>query len=259
MATPSPADDALAFLPELLGETRPTPWAALTAFSFDGEQRPAIFAADVREMRRVDAAGPALSFPGGPDGGPPPRGGLVALDWNHDFRMDLVAAGPGGVRLFIQTAAGTFTDETVRASQESPVHVDATGAWAADIEMDGDLDIVVGVRAAPPVVLRNNGDGTWRTVQPFAGVEGLRSFGWGDLDGDGDPDAALVATGKDAGPGALHVFANLQAGQFQRINGPDSRQVSTVSRCPGRRQRGWCARPRHARHLGRDQPCIDEG
>ena len=39
--------------------------------------------------------------------------------------------------------------------------------------MDGDLDIVVGVRAAAPVVLRNNGDGTWRSVEPFAGVTGI--------------------------------------------------------------------------------------
>jgi tetratricopeptide (TPR) repeat protein len=230
VATPSPADDALAFLPEPVGEARPTPWVALTAFSFDGEQRPAIFAADSREVHRVDAAGPALSFPGGTGGGPVPPGSLVALDWNHDFRVDLVAAGPGGVRLFIQAADGTFADETDRASQESgPVQVDATGAWAADIEMDGDLDIVVGVRAAPPVVLRNNGDGRWRTVQPFAGVEGLRAFVWGDLDGDGDPDAALIATGKGAGLGTLHVFANLQAGQFQRIDGPGSPQTSMVS------------------------------
>jgi tetratricopeptide (TPR) repeat protein len=216
VSTPSAADEALAFSSEFVDEAPPTPWAALTAFSLDGEQRPAIFAADSREVHRVDTAGPALPFPGGTDGGLLPPSGLVALDWNHDFRMDLVAAGPGGVRLFIQSADGTFTDETARASRESgPVQVDATGAWAADIEMDGDLDIVVGVRAAPPVVLRNNGDGTWRPVQPFAGVAGLRAFVWGDLDDDGDPDAAFIGE-----RGALHVFANLQAGQFQRTAEP---------------------------------------
>ncbi len=224
VATPSAADDALAFSPEFVGEAPPTPWAALTAFSFDGDERPAVFAADSREVRRVDAASPALPFPG-TDGGPVPPGGLVALDWNHDFRMDLAAAGPGGVRLFIQSTNGTFSDETAAASREGgPAPLDATGAWAADIEMDGDLDIVVGVRAGPPVVLRNNGDGTWRPVQPFAAVAGLHAFAWGDLDADGDPDAALVGDG-----GALHVFANLQAGQFQRLAGPDSHQSGTVA------------------------------
>ena len=221
VATPSAADDALAFATEAVGDPPPAPWAALTAFSFDGEQRPAVFAADSRQVQRVDVAGPSLPFPGGAAG----WSGLVALDWNHDFRMDLVAAGPGGVRLFIQSGDGVFTDETARASGPTgPTNLDASGAWAADVEMDGDLDIVVGLRAAAPVVLRNNGDGTWRPVQPFAGIAGLRTFVWGDLDGDGDPDAALTD-----GSGALHVFANLQAGQFQRITGPDGGQTGIAA------------------------------
>ena len=98
--------------------------------------------------------------------------------------------------------------------------MDATGAWAADVEMDGDLDIVVGVRAATPVVLRNNGDGTWRPLQPFRRRDRVRAFVWGDIDGDGDPDAALIDES-----GALQVFANLQAGQFQRLR--DGRRAAT--------------------------------
>jgi hypothetical protein len=35
--------------------------------------------------------------------------------------------------------------------------------------MDGDLDLVLATREGPPVVLRNNGDGTWREQQPFEG------------------------------------------------------------------------------------------
>jgi hypothetical protein len=75
--------------------------------------------------------------------------------------------------------------------------------------MDGDLDIVAGVAQQPPVVLRNNGDGTWRELRPFAGVEGARAFAWVDLDRDADPDAAFL----DAS-GRIAVFLNRQAGQF---------------------------------------------
>ena len=85
--------------------------------------------------------------------------------------------------------------------------------------MDGDLDIVVGVRAATTLVLRNNGDGTWRPLQPFPDATGVRAFVWGDIDGDGDPDAASIDES-----GALQVFANLQAGQFKRFAGPPSRE-----------------------------------
>src|SRR5262249_34177532 len=66
-------------------------------------------------------------------------------------------------------------------------------------------------RAGPPLLLRNNRDGTFRALPIFPGVEGLRAFAWGDLDNDGAPDAALV----DA-RGKLHVFANESSGQFRR-------------------------------------------
>ena len=42
---------------------------------------------------------------------------------------------------------------------------------------------------------------------------------WGDIDGDGDPDAASIDES-----GALQVFANLQAGQFKRLATPSSRE-----------------------------------
>src|SRR5262249_55267128 len=84
------------------------------------------------------------------------------------------------------------------------------GAWPADIEMDGDLDLIVAPRAGPPVVLRNNGDGTFKVITPFAGIEGARDFVWADFDNDGAPDAAFL----DAA-GKIHVFANERSGQFR--------------------------------------------
>jgi tetratricopeptide (TPR) repeat protein len=213
---PSPPDENLTFSRESIGADRSTPWSALVAFSPNGTEPPAIFAADARELRRVGATRAAVPFPGGVAVTPPSANAILAMDWSRDFRMDLVLAGGAGVRLLVQQDDGTFRDGTATAAGGAEaVNADCFGAWTADIEMDGDLDIIVGVNGAPPIVLRNNGDGTWHRLAPFTGVVGLRAFAWGDLDGDGVPDAALL----DA-EGNLHLFENRQGGQFKPMEGP---------------------------------------
>src|SRR5262249_17658406 len=118
---------------------------------------------------------------------------VVALDWNRDYKMDFAVAGKRGVQLLVQDASGAMVDAPSQASAAGgAITTECFGVWAADIEMDGDLDLVVGVAGEAPVVLRNNGNGTWQQMRPFAGVTGARAFAWGDLDGDGDPDAVFV-------------------------------------------------------------------
>ena len=150
-------------------------------------------------------------FPGGRTGALMSSQGLLPLDWNRDFKMDLAVAGRSGLRLLAQSDTGTFTDTTADSLNGGGNF----GVWTADLEMDGDLDLILGSSGGPPIVLRNNGDGSWRQLQPFAGIVGLRGFVWGDLDGDGDPDAALL----DAA-GGVHVFENRQAGQFREMPAP---------------------------------------
>lgn len=223
LATPSPADRGLAYALEAVGDGGGGPWSALVAFSPDGDSAPALFAAGAAEVRRVDAAGASLPFPGG-TAGTLRRSALLAVDWNNDFRLDLVAAGPGGLRLFLQADDGTFRDEEAAAGAPPPLALDATGAWAADVDMDGDVDGVVGVRGAAPSVLRNNGDGTWLAIEPFPGIVGLAAFAWGDADDDGDPDAVAID-----GDGRLRVLANGQAGRFEEIAAPLSRRATAVA------------------------------
>ena len=50
----------------------------------------------------------ALSVAGGGSGSAPAASALLPIDWNRDFRQDLVFAGAGGVRLFLQNSDGTF-------------------------------------------------------------------------------------------------------------------------------------------------------
>ena len=93
---------------------------------------------------------------------PPLPEGVLQVDFNYDFKTDLVLAGAGGVRLMRQDSPDKFTDVTAQTKLPKAM-LDAryTGAWAVDIEADGDLDIVMGAKEGAPLVLRNNGDGTF--------------------------------------------------------------------------------------------------
>jgi tetratricopeptide (TPR) repeat protein len=206
---PAPADTALTFAPEQLTDAaRGTRWNWIGAISLDGEGVPSVVEANGRELRL--SAGATYPFPGGASAVSPRAEGIIGIDFNYDFKTDLVLAGAGGVRLLRQDDANAFTDVTTQAKLPAPVaNANYTGAWAADIEADGDLDIVLGTEQGTPTVLRNNGDGTFAESHPFAGVSGLRGFAWADFDADGDPDAALVD-----GEGHLHVFTNERTGQF---------------------------------------------
>jgi tetratricopeptide (TPR) repeat protein len=170
----------------------------------------AVLVANAQEVRRADDAGFKLPFPSGDRAVPPSAHGVLGFDWTNGGRPGLLLAGAGGLRFWKQNADGSFADVTAQTGLPADVlNGDYFGAWAADYEMDGDLDVVLAPRAGPPLVLRNNGDGTFKAVRPFAGVESVRAFVWADLDNDGAPDAAFL----DA-QGRLFVFANERAGQF---------------------------------------------
>jgi cytochrome c-type biogenesis protein CcmH/NrfG len=204
-AEPAPPDTSVAFSAESAGGDF-TSAPSLIAMTPTIEDAPVLVAADAANIRRLGGAGGSWSLPAGASAEPP---ALVALDWNHDFRTDIVTAGSGGVRLFLQDEQGGFVDATAQASANAPVADAAFGAWPADIEMDGDIDIVVASREGQAFVLRNNGDTTWRRMQPFTGLGAVRGFGWADLDGDADADAVFLGADN-----ALHLFANRQAGAF---------------------------------------------
>ena len=134
----------------------------------------------------------------------------MPVDFNYDFKMDLVLAGESGVRFLRQESPTSFTDVTAQTKLPPAVlHAAYTGAWAIDVEADGDMDILLGTHQGPPVVLRNNGDGSFTAMHPFAGISGLRGFAWVDLDGDGNPDAAMID-----GSGRLHFFHNQRGGSI---------------------------------------------
>ncbi len=205
---PAPADLALTFdARSIAGASGASSWIGAIAMGSAGA--PVVATANGEQVRL--ASGATLAFPGGAAKVAPLPEGVLALDFSYDFKTDLALAGAGGVRLFRQESPAAFIDVTVQTKLPKAV-IDApySGAWAVDIEADGDLDIVLGARDGVPVVLRNNGDGTFVDIRPFAAISGVRDFAWADLDADGTPDAAIL----DAA-GRLHVFINERQGQFR--------------------------------------------
>jgi cytochrome c-type biogenesis protein CcmH/NrfG len=215
-ATASPPDTEMTFeaapLPGPVAEAvAGARWDVILPVWLTQDAEPVVLAANGREVRRATGDAPPLEFPGGAKAVPPSARGVLPVDWNNDFRTDLLLAGAGGLRFYQQGENGRFTDVTAKTKlDQATLTADYFGAWAADVEMDGDLDLILAPRAGPVVVLRNNGDGTFKVIKPFPGVEGARAFVWADFDNDGAPDAAFL----DAA-GKLHVFANERSGQFR--------------------------------------------
>jgi Tfp pilus assembly protein PilF len=206
---PAPADTKLTFNAQPLEQPAGGKWTWVGAISLGTAGAPVAAVANGREVRLASRA--TLPFPGGPSAVSPQPDGIVPVDFNYDFKTDLVLAGAGGVRFMRQDKPEAFTDVTAQTKlPKSVIGTPYTGAWAVDVEADGDLDIVLGATSGLPTVLRNNGDDTFLAIHPFAGISGLRGFAWADLDGDGNPDASIID-----GAGKLHIFMNERQGQFR--------------------------------------------
>ncbi len=212
--TPPPADTAINFQTGAmtgLASGKENPWTWIGAVSLSGAGAPAIAVANSQSVKL--STGAELPFPGGSANAPLQPESILPVDFNYDFKTDLVLAGEGGVRFFRQESPASFTDVTAQTKlPPALLHASYSGAWAIDVEADGDMDILLATHQASPLVLRNNGDGTFTSVHPFNGITGLRGFAWVDLDGDGNPDAAMVD-----GSGILHFFHNQRGGVFNEL------------------------------------------
>ena len=202
------ADTGISFKPEPVNNLNSASQNWIGAISLSGTGAPVTAIASATEVRL--SSGATLPFPGGASKTAPGTQSVLAVDFNYDFKTDLVLAGEGGVRLFRQDSPTAFTDVTANTKLPADVvNHKYIGAWAADIEADGDLDLILGTTEGVPTVLRNNGDDTFLEIHPFIDVSGLTGFAWADFDADGDPDPALIDVA-----GKLHVFRNERQGQF---------------------------------------------
>lgn len=149
-----------------------------------------------------------LDFPGSV--GKLPPNAFAEIDVNYNFRNDIALAGEEGFRLYLQNEDQTFTDITSKLGLPSEIiEGNYFGVWAFDLEMDGDLDLLLAPSQNHPVVLRNNGDNTFTGLDLFEDHEPVIDFRWADMDGDGVPEAIFLSRSGD-----LDVFRNLRGGVF---------------------------------------------
>jgi len=209
--SPAPPDTAMTFVVEPLPDPNKTTWNWIGAVSLASTGAPTVVEANGGTVSL--STGATLPFPGGASKTAPSPEGVVPIDFNYDFKTDLVLAGAGGVRFFRQDRPDAFTDVTAQTKLPAAIlNGRYTGGWAVDIEADGDLDLVLGSTEGEPIVLRNNGDNTFSPIHTFSGISGVRGFLWADLNGDGNPDAVFIDGG-----GRLHVFNNERSGRFRDI------------------------------------------
>jgi cytochrome c-type biogenesis protein CcmH/NrfG len=154
---------------------------------------------------------------------------IVGADLNYDFKTDLVVATAEGVRIYRQETPKRFKNVTAEAKlTRQTLAGPYSGAWPIDFDLDGDLDVVLGVPSGDPVVLRNNGDGSFATARPFKGIDGMMAFASADVDGDGVADVAMVDSN-----GRLHVFGNERLGSFSRRSVPSAAAERNVAVAAG--------------------------
>ncbi|HEY9282837.1 MAG TPA: FG-GAP-like repeat-containing protein, partial [Pyrinomonadaceae bacterium] len=164
-----------------------------------------------------------------------PTVGAVAGDFDNDLRPDLLVFGVGGLGLYRNEGGGRFADAT--AASKIPAYPHATMSAAfLDADHDGDLDIFVAgfadltkalaqpaagpaprlpdeSPAAPNLLLRNNGDGTFADVTAQAGVAAAgNAVAVVPTDYDNRRDVDLLVVAHNAAP---KLFRNLRDGTFR--------------------------------------------
>ena len=118
--------------------------------------------------------------------------GVTAGDYDGDGWHDIFFSNGGSARLYRNRQDGTFEDTTVTAGLPTDL-LGVNVALLADFDNDGDQDLFLARFAAPNLLFRNEGDGSFRDVTPREGLsrEIVAVATAGDYDLDGDLDIYL--------------------------------------------------------------------
>jgi tetratricopeptide (TPR) repeat protein len=198
---------------------------------------------------------------------PGPAAGAVALDFDHDGRMDLAFThwSSPGLSLWRNKGDGTFK----RVELPIPEWMRGWGIAALDYDNDGWVDIVaVGETFADEgriMLLRNQGGGAFRDVTHETGLDRIglknpRSILAFDCEGDGSTD--LLITQNNRPPVLLrNIGGNKNAWlQLAATGDPDNRMgIGTQAEIFAGSQRQTWVVPAASGYLGQGPPMIQTG
>lgn len=225
---PAPPDMATTFEAQPIPGVSEGKWNWIGAIAFSDEGGLAIVVADDAGIRIIGGANINL-----------PRGNefILPVDFNYDFKTDLVVESKNGIHFLQQESLNSFTDVTAKTGlPEQILKRGYACAATIDFDLDGDLDIWLSPgppdysARTTPIVLRNKGDETFDVAEPFkitySDKDGIDLAGkpiavWqddlvsGDVDGDGDSDVAMLADGHTQSGWRLRVFSNDRLGQYR--------------------------------------------
>lgn len=154
-----------------------------------------------------------------------PAADIVVADLDGDGALDVAELGGFGassstLALAFGHGDGTFSNGAVLYS----AGLYAGAIAAADLDLDGDVDVVTGWKYSVSV-RRNDGHGALGSQESFSVGAYVKGIATGDLDADGDVD--LMAT--SGGSAGMHQASNHGDGTFAvTAHVPASSQCSSV-------------------------------
>jgi hypothetical protein len=118
--------------------------------------------------------------------------GVAAGDVDNDGWCDLFFCGLGGRSVLYRNLGNwKFQDITTLAGVACP-KLDATGAVFADIDGDGDLDLIINSVGGGTVIFSNDGQGHFSERTRLNGNKAGMSLALADIDGDGTLDLYIA-------------------------------------------------------------------
>lgn len=144
-------------------------------------------------------------------------GGALVFDYDNDGYEDIyLPAGNDIDKLYRNNGDGTFTDAFYGSGFETTMPLHTQGAAAADIDRDGDKDVIVTTLydkenrdLTPNLLFINNGNGTFTDVTYEYGLSEFKSNSqgatFGDINLDGYPDL-YIANYIGESPKGISIF-----------------------------------------------------
>jgi hypothetical protein len=126
--------------------------------------------------------------------------GVAAGDFDGDGLPDLVFAGVNGQVAFFKNLGGwRFTNVTASAGVSVP-GLACRGVVLADLDGDGDLDLLLSANGAGVLAFRNDGRGHFEDMTAASGTgsrHGSMTIAVADVDGNGTPDVYIANNRSD--------------------------------------------------------------